>query len=317
MTASLTFFGSIIVDYLFAVPSFALFNKTGMGAEDALHLPTHTQAPGGKGANQAVAAARAGGKVQFFGAVGAGSNARYMLEQLTQAGIDTAGIAISQARTGCAAIFVLPDGKHKVVVSQGANLLAKAQQVPDSAISNKHMLVLQNELDHTECLALAARAKQHGAQVLLNLAPATPFATATLAHIDHLVLNQPEAETLGMQLNLAVASLPDLAQQLAQQHNLHCMITLAEHGSLAASPKGELWQVPALPVKAIDTIGAGDAYVGAYAAALGAGLAWHEALRHGAVAGSLACTKMGAQTALPDNAAIMQALPQLPASKKL
>ena len=309
-------FGSNILDMFFEMQDFGFFTATGPGSEDAKHFKTHQQAPGGKGANQAVAAAMAGAKVEFYGAVGKGAHGRYILDNFRDHKISTKGIIQTEAPTGAAVILTKPDGKHKIIVSHGANLFAKQSQIPDSALGPKTILLLQAELDATENQKLMERGKKSGATVILNLAPARPISKKALANIDYLIVNEPEAEALATHLGIKATNAAEVPKLIANAFNLMCIVTLGERGSLAyAKDMVNPLHVPALAVKAKDTVGAGDAYAGAFAAALANDLPIETALRHAAVAGSLACTKMGAQSALPTKAQIDRAVPKLPGRK--
>ncbi len=301
-------FGSNIVDLFFQVPDFDFFTSSG---EDALHFKRHQQAPGGKGANQAVAAARAGAKVKFFGAVGNGSHSRYLLDNFKAHGIDTRGIIRTEERTGMAMIISTPEGKHKIFVSQGANTLARADQVPDSALSSRTILLLQAELDAAENLKLMQRAKAAGAQIIMNVAPAKPQKAKTLACVNYLIVNEAEAEALAKHMGLKAPNGQAAARAMAQKFDFMCIVTLGEKGSAAFRPDGTEMRTPALAIKVKDTVGAGDAFAGAFAAALANDLPTEIALRHAAVAGSLACRKYGAQTSLPIAGEIAAALPKL------
>ena len=305
-------FGSNILDCFFEVQDFNFFIQTGVGAEDALHFRTHKQAPGGKGANQAVAAARAGAKVKFYGALGKGAHARFILDNFRSYKIDTKGIIQTDEPTGMAAIFTKPDGKHKIIVSQGANGLARASQIPDSVLNKDTILLLQAEMNPTQNEGLIKRGKERGAQVILNVAPAKSMSKKTLNNVDYLIVNEPEAEALAKHLGLDAQNMKTAAQTIANTFKLMCIVTLGEKGSLAYTPSSkEPIHTPALPIKPKDTVGAGDAFAGAFAAALASGIEPKIALQHAAVAGSLACTRMGAQAALPSGAEIKRALPKL------
>jgi len=309
---SIIVFGSNILDMFFEVRDFSFFSQSGVGAEDALHFRTHKQEPGGKGANQAVAAAKAGAKVKFYGALGKGAHARFILDNFRSHKINTRGIIQTDEPTGCAAIFTKPDGKHKIIVSQGANGEARADQIPDSVLNARTILLLQAELNPVENQKLMQRGKKAGAQIILNIAPAKPIDAKTLACVDYLIVNEPEAEALAQHLEIDASDLAQAAQTIAKRFSLMCIVTLGEKGSLAFSSEMENpIHTPALAIKVKDTVGAGDAFAGAFAAALAKELSPEIALRHAAVAGSLACRNFGAQTALPTEEEIIAALPKL------
>jgi ribokinase len=316
MKKKVVIFGSCNLDMFFDVPNMEFFTNTGVGAEDALHFATHKQAPGGKGANQAVAAAKAGAKVHFFGAVGKGAHGRFVLENFRSVGIATKGVQVMNEPTGVAVIFNKPDGRHKLVVSHGANRLAKQKSVPDSMLGKNTILLFQAETEMKENAALMVRGHKAGATVILNVAPACEVPPKALKCVDYLILNQPEAEVVATSLGLDARDLNVFAKAMAEKFDLMCVITLGELGLMAMKKGDEKpLHVPSLAIKAIDTIGAGDAFCGAFAAALADGKTEEEALRHGAVAGSLACTRVGAQTALPSVREIAKNVRRLGASK--
>lgn len=293
-------FGSCNLDLFFDISDMGFFVDTSLGAEDALHFDSHKQAPGGKGANQAVAAAKAGAKVHFFGAVGRGAHARFLIENFKKIGINASGIKETPEPTGLAVIFNKPNGSHKIVVSHGANRLAKSSQVPDRLLNKNTLLVFQTETDLKENAKLMKRGKKKGAKVIFNVAPAAALPPKDLLNIDYLILNKPEAEVIAKSERMGVENLPLFAKAMADKFDLMCIVTLGKLGVLAAFPdKDAVISLPSLPVKAIDTVGAGDAFVGAFAAALAENEDPSTALAHGVVAGSLACTRIGAQTALP------------------
>lgn len=300
MTKKVVVFGSCNLDMFFNVSNMGFFVNTDVGAEDALHFHTHKQAPGGKGANQAVASAKAGAKVHFYGAVGRGAHGRYLIENFKTVGINTKGVLETDEPTGVAVIFNKPDGSHKIVVSHGANMLAKSSQVPDGLLNKNSFLVFQTETDLKENSKLMKRGKKGGAKIIYNVAPAAPLPPKDLLNIDYLILNKPEAEVIARSAGMGAENLPLFAKAMAKKFNLMCIVTLGKMGVMAVLPHSdETIMVPSLPIKAIDTVGAGDAFVGAFAAALADDIDPVTALAHGAVAGSLACTRVGAQSALP------------------
>jgi ribokinase len=310
MVKKVIVFGSCNLDMFFDIPDMSFFVNTGVGAEDALHFLTHKEAPGGKGANQAVAAAKAGAKVHFFGAVGAG--AQDLLKNFRSLGIDISGVAKTDFPTGVAVIFNKPDGHHKIVVSHGANHKANHKQVPDRLLTKNTIVVFQAETDLKQNALLMARAKKKGATIVFNVAPAAKIQPKVLRLVDYLILNRPEAEVVAENLGLSAKDLSSFAQAMAKKFDLNCIVTLGERG-LIASMRGKdgILRIPSLPVKVVDTVGAGDAFVGAFVAALAKDVSFEVALRHGAVAGSLACTRVGAQTALPTAKEIAKNLSKL------
>lgn len=297
-------FGSINLDIFFRSARLPAAGET-------LLCPRAETGPGGKGANQALAARRAGAKVALFGKVGRDAFAQEALSLLARDGVDLGGIAVAEAATAIASITVAEDGENSIIVGSGANLEAKAAQVPDSALGPETLLVLQMELPPDETWALIARAKALGTRVMLNVAPAAPVPEEALAALDFLVVNEIEAAQVAEGLGLAASDSEVALRHLAERFGLTAVLTLGSKGSLCQAPEGR-YLVPALPVTPLDTTGAGDCFVGVLAAGLEAGQALPEALRRAAVGSALCCTGLGAQTFLPDAADIEERLKDLP-----
>jgi ribokinase len=286
-------FGSINVDLLVPVPHLPAPGETVLGGDYQI-------APGGKGANQALAARRAGASVTMAGAVGGDAFAEIGLSLLRRADVDLSLVATTARPTGCATITVDPAGENQIAVASGANLLATAAQVPDRMLGPDTGLVLQREVPAAENAVLIRRARERGACIVLNLAPAGPIAPAPLADIDFLIANEGEAATLGGELTT-------ISRELRQG----LVVTRGAAGAVALLPAGGEIAVPALKIIPVDTTGAGDTFVGVFAAGLGQGLALDLALRRASVAAALACFTVGAQPAMPDRAAIDAAMARL------
>ncbi|MCB9988426.1 MAG: ribokinase [Rhodospirillales bacterium] len=285
-------FGSNVLDQFFQLADLP-------PKDTAIHLETHHEAPGGKGANQAIAAARAGADVKFYGALGQGGHGRQLFKNLAAHEVDVSGIEFLDMPSGMAVIFVdETDGTHRVVVSHGANLKARESTIPDKELNNDTTVLVQAELPLVETESLVRRAKSKGARTIMNLAPANPLSEDALRHLDFLIMNEHEADGLGETLGLDTKDKFAFARSLHDKFGTTVIITLGPDGTIACTDEG-LLSVPALKVKPIDTIGAGDAFCGYFAAALDQGLSLDEALRRASVAGSLACTRIGAQSALP------------------
>ncbi|MDB5491533.1 MAG: Ribokinase [Micavibrio sp.] len=298
-------FGSNVLDIFFDLADLP-------PADTAKHLAEHVEAPGGKGANQAVAAARAGAEVRFYGALGDGGHGRQMYKNLGINKVDVSGIEILEGvPSGLATIFVDErDGTHRVVVSHGANLKAKQSTIPDKILNRDAIVLVQAELPLAETEALLVRAKKGGARTVMNLAPAKEISETMLKNLDIIVLNEHEANLLGEHVGIDTADKISFATALYSRYNLTTIVTLGPDGAICCAPEG-LITVSSLKIKPVDTIGAGDAFVGYLCAGLDRGLPLSESLRHAAVAGSLACTKMGAQVALPQPEEVMQHLNQI------
>lgn len=288
-------FGSINLDLAARVDALPRRGETIAGHALAM-------SPGGKGANQALAARRAGAKVALVGAVGQDAFAQPALALLARDGVDLSRVARAAAPTGVALIHVDAAGDNAITVVAGANAYARASEVDDGLLDAASLVVLQLETPARESLALAQRARQRHRRVMLNAAPAAALDRAWLAALDVLVVNAIEAATLAPAFG--VAETPErFARELAQGHGLDVVVTRGEQGAIAAT-RAALHRVPTLPVSVVDTVGAGDAFVGALAAALDRAAPMRRALAFAAVAGALACTGHGAQPALPHAEAI-------------
>lgn len=288
-------FGSINLDLVFPVSRLPAPGETVVG-------PLVRFEPGGKGANQAVAAARDGARVALAGAVGRDPFAEPALSGLRAAGVDLSRLAVVDAATGCAAIGVDAEGRNQILVAAGANSAARASQVADRDLGAGTVLLMQGECDVGETAALAQRACDRGARVVLNLAPFVALPRETLAAASVLVVNETEAAALAAHLGLAAE-----ARRIASALGTAVVVTLGAEGAMLVDAGTEV-RVPALPVPVVDTTGAGDALCGVLGAGLARGLALPAALRRAVVAASLACTRPGAQSGLPDGPEIDAAL---------
>ncbi|MGH7031971.1 MAG: ribokinase [Stellaceae bacterium] len=287
-------FGSINVDLIVPVPRLPGPGETMLGGDYALLA-------GGKGANQALAARRAGAEVVLAGAVGADTFAAVALDPLSRAGIDTRLVRQVAQPTGCAAIMVSPEGENAIAVSSGANAAVRADQVPDGLLGPGTILLAQMEVPPGETLAIIRRARACDGTSLLNFAPAQPTDPDVLRDIDFVVANEGEAAALG-------ASPAAIAQRLRRG----LVVTRGPAGAITYLADGAVLSVPALPIVPVDTTGAGDTFVGVLAATLDFGAPLGIALRRASAAAGLACRAYGAQSAMPDKAAIDQAAARLP-----
>ena len=286
-------FGSVNVDLIVPVPRLPRPGETVLGNDYAL-------LPGGKGANQALAARRAGAEVVLAGAVGGDSFAGIALDLLRRANVDTRLVRIVEQPTGCAAIMVSSEAENMIAVAPGANSSTRSDQVPDELLGAGTTLVTQMEVPPSETALLIRRQRARGGYSLLNLAPALPVDTALLEEIDLVVANEGEAAAMGSSPNR-------LAERL--RHGL--VVTRGAAGAVALLREGTRIEVPALAIEPTDTTGAGDTFVGVLAAALDLGATLQTALRQASAAAGLACLARGAQTAMPDSLAITAAINRL------
>jgi ribokinase len=279
-------FGSINLDLIFSVPALPAPGQTVLG-------PTLRIEPGGKGANQAVAAARDGAAVTMAGAVGRDALADPALATLRASGVDLSRIPAVEAATGAAAICVDPAGRNQIAVAAGANLRAHAEQVEDAILSPAATLLLQMEVEPRESAALIRRARARGARIVLNLAPAMSIAADALRAVDLLVVNEDEAAWLAAELGTGAQ-----AASLAAALGIGIVRTLGAWGAEAVRGD-EMVTVPAHPVTPVDTTAAGDCFVGVFSAALDRGLPLPAAVRRANVAAAICCTRPGSQGSLP------------------
>lgn len=292
-------FGSINLDLVIPVAHLPLPGETVVGAHYRL-------IPGGKGANQALAAARDGARVTMVGAVGVDEFATLALAELVAAGVDVQAVARSTTMpTGCAAITVDARGENQITVASGANQELHARQVPDAALGPGTVLLLQREVSALATVEVIDRAG--GARVWLNLAPALPLERRSLAKLEALIVNEREAVSLSEHLGIAQPAGAALASALG----VITVETLGAAGARLIHPDGRGWQCAALAITPVDTVGAGDCFVGVLAASAARGADWPEALHRATVAASLACLEPGAQTSMPTAAKIDAHLNQL------
>jgi ribokinase len=293
-------FGSINIDLVTRVERFPGPGETVSGISFAIY-------PGGKGANQALASARAGASTWLVGAVGRDAFAATALALVSEAAVNLAYVARVDQATGCATILVSATGENLIVSVPGANAWADPSTIPDALLTRSSTVSLQHELPAAANQALVGRARRNGSRVVLNASPWQPLSHDTLCSVDYLVVNQLEAAALA-----AAFGWPPSPGELAlaaagAMRGLTVVVTLGEHGALAARDTTVL-RVPTPRVWAIDTTGAGDAFGGTLIAMLDDGAPLEEALRRAVAAGSLACTAAGAQASFPERSAVEMVL---------
>jgi ribokinase len=265
----------------------------------------HT-APGGKGANQAVAAARLGGRVSMVGRVGSDTFTRSLLDGLDADGVDHAFVTQdSEAATGVAFIVVDDAGENSIVVASGANMRLSPANVnaAEAVIAGADVLLLQLETPLAAVARAAEVSRAHGAKVILNPAPACPLPHELLSLVDVLVPNESETALLTRLPVGGRAEIEAAAMRLCELGVDTVVLTLGERGALLVG-EGEKDLVPAFAVTPVDTTAAGDAFVGGLAVALAEGRSLADAVRWGNAAGALATTKLGAQPSLPTRRAV-------------
>jgi ribokinase len=252
--------------------------------------------PGGKGANQALAASCAGARVALAGAVGRDAMADVALALVRAAGVDVAGVARVDAPTGLALIHVDAQGRNAITIVPGANATVRAAMLADRDLDGRTTLLLQLEVPLDEVTRAARRADARGALVVLNAAPAAALPADLLDAVDVLVVNEHEAATVARGAALP-ADPAAFCAAAADRHALAAIVTLGADGLVAADATRR-FRLPAARVEVVDTTAAGDAFVGALAAALDRGDDLADALAEGSAAGSFACTLAGAQPSI-------------------
>lgn len=245
--------------------------------------------PGGKGANQAVACARAGAPTRLLAAFGDDAYAAPIEASLRAAGVELQALRIADRATGTAFICVSDDGENAITVAPGANAALRPEHLPDLRGVGHLLLQLETPLATVEAWAVAARTA--GVRVILNAAPAQALPERLLAAVDVLVVNEGElAAVTGVH--------DDLEAALAHLNTPWVIVTLGARGCCARIGDDFLHQA-AYPVRAVDTTAAGDTFCGTLAAALAAGEDGAAALRRASAASALACTRAGAQSSVP------------------
>lgn len=253
--------------------------------------------PGGKGANQAVAAARLGAITYLAGAVGKDDNGTMLLQTLKRDNVDIQFVSEVKNSTGVALITVAKGGSNTIVVVPGANNSVTQSQLDSvmKVVNPEDILITQLEI-LLDCVAYVLReAKKKQAITILNPSPAQHLPQSLLQAVDILVLNETEAEFLCKKRQ----SIKKMAAELARLTRGDIIITLGEKGSLLRNKKGIYKTVKALKVNSIDTTAAGDAFTGALAVALSQKKSIEEAIEFANIVGAVATTKLGAQPSLP------------------
>ncbi|WP_083459820.1 ribokinase [Jiangella muralis] len=259
---------------------------------------TFTTVPGGKGANQALAAARAGGDVAFLGAVGDDDFGRRITTLLADAGIDVSGLAVGDRPTGTAHITVDATGDNSIVVVPGANgTVTELTDAHRAVLDRAQLVMMQLELPLPLVTAAARYARSRGVRVVLTPAPAVPLPAELLAAVDVLVPNEHEAALLA-----GFADPVEAARSLAAGGG-DVVVTLGGRGALRVGGGTET-RVPAFEVEAVDTTAAGDTFAGVLAVGLAEGLDWDDALRRASAAAALSVRRAGASSSMPDRAEI-------------
>ena len=286
----ITVFGSTNLDLIGTVSRIPKPGETVPGG-------AFSMAAGGKGANQALAARRAGAEVRLFAAAGTDAFAEEALKLLRADGVDLAHVRAAEGPTGIAMIFVDAEGENVIAILPGANGTMSPADA-DAALQGLgigSVLMLQQEIPQAATIRALELARAQGVISILNTAPFLPTTREVAEQASIVIANETEFELLtGAGLDRLDAAMADWARS----QNQTIIVTLGGEGARAATPNGS-FRVPALKVDPVDTVGAGDTFCGYLAAGLDAGLDLEAAMRRAATAASLAVLKPGAQPSVP------------------
>jgi len=292
-------FGSINIDLVARVTSIPRPGETVLS-------PRYDTLFGGKGANQAVAAARVSkpGRVAMAARIGDDSFGHMARRNLEDQGVDVALVGVGPEPTGCAFITVQRNGENAITAASGANGALTEATIPGHAIDRSTVLVLQMEVPFVEALKLARRTKAVGGRVLWNFAPAPTDFTANnlselLAATDFFVVNEHEALAALTILGCNQPGMEEAGAALAAKGGCICIMTAGERGALAFLPDGRRETAAATPIKPVDTTGAGDTFLGILANSVDEDADLAIALHRSCFGASQACLFEGAQAGMP------------------
>ncbi|WP_333738070.1 ribokinase [Streptomyces sp. IBSBF 2806] len=285
--------GSANADLVIDVERRPAAGETVLGSDLAVH-------PGGKGANQAVAAARLGARTALLARVGDDAHGRLLLDAQRAAGVDTAGVLAGGAPTGVALITVDPSGDNSIVVSPGANgrLTPADVRAASDLLHASRVVSAQLEIPLETVVAVAASLGPDS-RFVLNPSPPRPLPVVLLAACDPLIVNEHEAKVILGEAGGTASAPEDWARLLLAKGPRSVVVTLGAQGALVASADGGVRRVAPVKVDAVDTTGAGDAFTAALAWRLGRGASLEEAAAYAARVGAVSVTRKGAQESFP------------------
>lgn len=299
--------GSLNMDLVVQMPAIPRPGETLLGGKFATF-------PGGKGANQAVAAARLGAHVSMVGRVGGDAFGKQMLQIIRDEGIDTRFIGVDeQSATGVALITVDAQGENSISVASGANFTLTEEDVRQAwqQIPDVDLLVMPLETPLETIRTAAQIAKQRQVRVILNPAPAQDLEESLLRMVDVIVPNESETERLTGQTINNQDNTRNAGAELLKRGVANAVLTLGESGALlveGSSGEPVFEFIPAFQVPVVDTTAAGDAFVGALATAMGEGQSLSNAVRFASAVAALSVTRPGAQPSLPYRSEVDQFL---------
>ncbi|SCL34360.1 ribokinase [Micromonospora pallida] len=277
--------GSANMDLVGTSPALPRVGETLLGTDFVM-------VPGGKGANQAIAATRAGASCAFLGAIGSDSFGVTLRARITAAGVDTSLLRVTYGTSGVALVMVNAEGENLILVTPGANAsLTGLTDAELAAVRDADVMVAQLEIPVETVTEAAVVARSAGTRVVLNAAPARQVPAELLAAVDMLVVNEVEAVALTGRGREAPAALLDLVPR--------AVLTLGADGAWYVDRDGAALHVPAFRIEVVDSTGAGDAFTAALAVAWGEGRDLPDAVRWAAAAGAACSRRLGASVALP------------------
>jgi ribokinase len=296
--------GSLNADLVVRAPRFPQPGET-ISGEDLQVIP------GGKGANQAVAAARLGANVSMLGRVGKDGFGDFLLENLKQNHVGATLVQRDDSSTGTAIIVVDSNGQNSIVLSAGANGMVSESDVNNARFTNYQLFLLQLEIPVHAVLRAAQRAKENNVRVILNPAPAKTLPDELISLADFIIPNETELSLLTEISVTDSTSAEKAARALIKRGGQNVIVTLGSKGALLVNTETSK-HVDSFPVKVIDTTAAGDAFIGGFAASLLQNKPLVGCVRYGCACGALAVTKFGAQPSLPTREEVESFLEKFP-----
>lgn len=287
--------GSLNMDLVVKIPRIPSPGETLIGGEFKTH-------PGGKGANQAVAAARMGGDVYMVGCTGDDAFGRELRSTLEKDGINTSCVFVDpDAATGVALIQVDDQGRNSIAVAPGANyqLTTADVQKAFNTIGRFDILVVQFEIPMDTVYSAIRIGAQMGAKIIVNPAPAQGLPADILSLVDYLIPNEFELAILLNKTGMTEQEIHENIGQIKAFGCKNCIVTLGKNGSMVVDQAGHESKIPAYTVQAVDSTAAGDCFVGALAVGLSEGKSLAEATKFASAAASISVTREGAQPSIP------------------
>ena len=284
----LTVFGSLYTEIAMCVDAVPGEDEVVLGRD-------HAMRSGGKGANQALAALRAGARVALVGMVGDDDNGKRARTDLRRAGVITSGVGVAdEYATGVACLIHEAGRQRRTIVCPGANQLASCDQVPVEILGKNCYVLVQMATPPEETYAVLRKARANGAVTILNPAPAAALPEAIFDDVDYLVLNHLEAQQLSglLGIDAEMKDATDMAYAIAARGQCVCSITCGVEGAVAVYPDGTGWRADAPGLnqdEPVDVSSCGDAYAGTLAACLKNGMRLDKAMNYASAAGALTC----------------------------